>query len=123
MQAAFLDGVACAGRLTSVRISQSPSLRLEATPPPRLHRIANQIARLAVNGVVKLRQISRAHTPAALGDRNVLTTILARLVFCQALASPARRSPPGFAYLPSLSFHPRQHREALQLWTVSYDRP
>ncbi len=36
-------------------ISQSPSLRVEATPPPRLHRMANPIARFAVNGVVKLR--------------------------------------------------------------------
>ena len=83
----------------------------------------NQSDRLAFNGVVKLTQTSRAQTPAAICDRIIPVTILARLVFCQALSSLARRTPPGFPYLPSISFHPRQHRVALQLWTVSYDRP
>jgi hypothetical protein len=85
--------------------------------------MANKIARFAVNGVVKLRQTSRAQTPAAVRDRNDPRPILARLVFCQALSSPAHRSPPGSSYLPSISFHPRRHQVTPQFWTVSYDRP
>ena len=33
----------------SVRCSPTPSLRVEATPPPRLHRSPNQISRFALN--------------------------------------------------------------------------
>jgi len=35
------------------------------------------------------------NTPAAMSDPNFPSSILARLVFCQALSSSARRSPPG----------------------------
>ena len=68
-------------------------------------------------------QTSRAQSPATMRGRKTPLSILVRLVFCQALSSPARRSPPGSSYLPSISFDPRQHQEALQCWTVSYDRP
>ena len=73
--------------------------------------------------MVKRKQTSRKHTPAAKSDRNDPLSILARLVFCQALSSLARRSPPGLCYLPSISCYPRQHLKALQCRTVSYDRP
>ncbi len=83
----------------------------------------NQMSRFAFNGVVKLQQTRRKHTPAAQSDRNISSSILARLVFCQALSNSARRPPPDSCYLPSLSWYPRQHLEALQGRTVSYDRP
>jgi hypothetical protein len=85
--------------------------------------MANPIARFAVNGVVKRKQTRMTHNPAAPSGRNILQPILIRLVFWQALSSSAHRSPPDSSYLPSISSYPRQHLEALQCWTVSYDRP
>jgi hypothetical protein len=75
----LLDGVACAVRRTSVRISQSPSLRVEATPPPRLHRRQNQSDRFAVNGVVGtniaiLFQINEKTRMFMLGDPSLIET-------------------------------------------------
>src|SRR6185437_4973414 len=85
---------------------------------------ANPNAEFLVNGVVKHVQTRRMHIPAAISDRKFPLSILISLVFCQALSSSAHRlPPPGFSYLPSLSCNLRQHPEALQLWTVSYDRP
>ncbi len=107
----------------SVRFPHSPSLRVEATPPPITHRTASPIARSAANGLVWPRLARSKSAPIDRSGQSVLNFILARLVFCQALPSSARPSPPDCSYLPSLSLHPRQHRAASQLQAVSYDRP
>jgi hypothetical protein len=45
----WVAGGARAVRRQSVRCAPTPSLRVEATPPPRLHRSPNQISRFALN--------------------------------------------------------------------------
>src|SRR5438105_99873 len=58
-----------------------------------------------------------------MSDRKLPSSILARLVFCQVLSDSAHCPPPDSCYLPSLSFHPRQHQEAFHCWAVSSHRP
>src|ERR1700688_2778945 len=98
---------------TSVRCSPTPSLRVEATPPPRLHRSPNQISRFALNETGTEAQTRTARKADARNAPAAPPSILAGLVFCQALPSPARRSPPVLSYLPSFSLDPRQQLKAL----------
>jgi hypothetical protein len=58
--------------------------RVEATPPSKLHRIANQLARFAFSGVMRLRQTRRAHTPAGIRDRTSLRKGLRSFTNCSS---------------------------------------